>query len=102
MKMTTVNVDAPILDIDGKPVPDLVAKKIMVDALLVSLEEDQRLPGEQKIKNFVLAQRISVGGHVDLTAEEVSLVKARVAKAFNVLATGRIWELLDPASIVRV
>lgn len=94
-----VNVDTPILEITGEPVPDLLAKGIMIDALMVSMEDDVSLSGEQKIKNFMLAQRLSVGGEVELTSEEVGLIKSRVAKIFNVLGTGRIWELLDPASV---
>lgn len=97
--MTKVNLDTLIRDLSGDPISDLTAKKIMVDALLVTLEEDARLTGEQKIKNFTLAQRVSCGGEVELIAEDIALIKSRVARAFNTLVTGRVWELLDPASV---
>lgn len=94
-----VNVDTPILDINGDVVPELTAKKIMVDAMMIPLEEDARLSGDQKIKHFLIAQRLHAGGEVELTSEDITMIKSRVAKAFNTLATGRIWELLDPASV---
>lgn len=34
-----------------------------------------------------------------LTADEITLIKKLVAKAYNPLVVGRTWELLDPASV---
>lgn len=97
--MTVVNVDTPILNLEGDALENATAKSVILEALMVTFEDDRNLTGEQKIKIFLLAQRVQSGGEVDFTSDDITLMKTRVAKGFNALAVGRVWELLDPASV---
>jgi hypothetical protein len=92
-----IDFSAPITDLVGAPLGDLTLNKMAVDALMAPFEDERHLSGEQKVGRFKLAQRIHTGGEVDLTAEEVSLVKAQIAKLYAILPCARAWELLDPS-----
>ncbi|MGU3661122.1 hypothetical protein [Methylobacterium fujisawaense] len=101
-KETTVNaasiVDQPILDLDGTAHPELTIGKAIVAALINVYPDEQSVSGEEKMRRFVLAQRIALGTDIDLTAEDTALAKKMVAKCYGTLVVGRVWAVLDPAS----
>lgn len=90
---------APILQIDGTEFPGKskhTLQTVCFTALTVPHDDDARLPTEEKIKLYKLAQRISQGGDVEFTSEELALLKARIAKVFvHVVVIGRAFDLLD-------
>lgn len=100
-----VDFKAPILSIDGKPIPvsaedktPLTLGKIAQDALIApTLPNDQPTP-EEKGRRFWLAMKIHDGATA-LTAEEVALIKKVVGLAYGPLVVGRVSEMLDPASV---
>ncbi len=63
---------------------------------------DQRdVTEKDKLERFFLAQKISLVGKVELTADEIVLLK-RLVGAFphyGPLIVGRVFEILDPASM---
>lgn len=99
-----INVETPIADMDGKPIvvadAVLTLRKICVDALLAQHPSEQppraEPDGTEKLRRFLLAKRISETANVEMTVEEVSLVKKLVGMAFNPLVSGQAWLMLDP------
>lgn len=76
-----------------EPVP---VKVIITNALLAAFEDERELSGEDKYKRFKLADRInSAEGEVEISGEELALVKKMVGKGYNVLAVGHIYNLLE-------
>lgn len=100
----------PIKDLDGNvimeaaSVPDGSPKavtlgRVAVNAVLQNYPDEAGLAGDVKVKRFMLAMKVVDAGEVELTAEEVTALKERIAKAYGPLVVGRAWALLDPASV---
>jgi len=55
------------------------------------------LAGDKKAKRFMLATKIHNGdGLVDISDDDVKLLKDLVAKDYPVLTVGQAWQILDP------
>lgn len=120
-----ISLDRVILDIEGNPMKDgepvykrrsdgsvafdesgdpivikqaneVTLKTACFRALNTTIEGDDRLVDDEKIKMYLLAGKIAKGGDVDLSADEVVLLKKRIGRAFTYIAVGRCFELLDP------
>ena len=96
----------PITTLDGKPfkdpsgqVSDITLAVIAENALLQAYSDETNLSGEDKIKRYALARKIEDNKKVDLSAEEIALLKKLIAKSYNPLITGQSWHMLDPASV---
>ncbi len=92
--------DVEILNLEGKPLvgPDqkpLTLKKAAVDALLALYPDEQTLSGEEKMKRYRIAKKITIGTEKDWTVEEIALVKKLIAKNYSSLLVGPAWELLE-------
>jgi len=94
-----------IEDMDGQPMPDSVGKdaknftlaKCCVNALYAQFEDEKNLSGEEKIKRYNLAEKIyAAKDKIDVTAENIALLKKLIGKAYGALIVGRAYELLDP------
>lgn len=89
-----------IRGIDGKPLVDAVTKEeatvqtALVNALTAEYR-DEKIEGSEKMKRWVLAERIHSNKEIDLTAEEASLLKNLVGKAFGPIVVGPVWNALD-------
>ena len=103
-----MKLDTGVFDLDGKPVMDRPGEdaspttigKLVVHALLATLPGDERMSAEQKVRCALLAQRIHGQSEIDtLTAEDITLIKARAGSAFTQLVVMRVWEAIDPASV---
>ncbi len=51
--------------------------------------------GEQKVKDFMLAQRIRGYGNVYIVAEKAGRLKQRLAIFYGPMIVGQAWPLLD-------
>lgn len=96
-----MNIDfsIPLYDMDNKPIneaPDkpLLLDKVCVNALL-SDTPDEKISGEAKLVRFKLAKRIYGASEIDITAEEIVLIKDRVGKQYLALIVGQVFELLE-------
>ena len=96
----------PITTLDGHPfkdpsgqVSDITLAVIAENALLQAYSDETNLSGEDKIKRYTLARKIEDNKKVDLSAEEIALLKKLIAKSYNPLITGQSWHMLDPASV---
>jgi hypothetical protein len=92
-----------IVDLDGKPLQnagvDMTLGETATHALLAHYEGERNLGDDEKLKRFLLAAKIRQAKDAKLTADEIALIKKLVAKAFAPLVVGRVWEIIDPASV---
>lgn len=98
------NLNVVLKTIDGKSLReaheagerDVLLSRLAVNALLVNYPDEQSLSGEDKVKRFKLAQLINdADGDVEVTAEQVSLLKSLIAKAYTPLVVGQSYEILE-------
>ncbi len=66
----------------------IVATKALLDA-------DVREDGAAKVRAFNLALRVHAGGEVDLSAEEIVLIKERIGLLYGPVVVGPAWALLE-------
>jgi hypothetical protein len=75
---------------------EFTLKDAAIEALLATFgEADARTTGTEKFKRYNLAQKVHAGGEVDLTPEEVSLIKERVGTGYNAAVVGAAYLLLN-------
>lgn len=90
------NLDQVMTDLDGKEFGDKATlKMVCFGAVSTPMQGDDQIPMEKKLKQYALLQKINVGGVVDLTAEEISLVKERASKLYPILIFGRLVDALE-------
>lgn len=66
-----------------------------VDALTSVMAHDQGETGTSKLERYQLALRIHNEDVVDLTAEEIVIIKTRVGMAFGPMVVGQVWPMLE-------
>jgi hypothetical protein len=105
---TEIDFSTVITDLSGKPVvncpsgsdckdaPPLTLGEAAVLALTVNLPDQQKAPldGEEKFKNYMLAQKIYNQGKVDLSPGDIEKVKAAIGKVYASVVVGKAWVLL--------
>ena len=79
----------------ANPTP-VTARRAIVNALMAA---DPKLEGSEKLKRFTLAALINKKAKVDLTVEQIALIKTEVARGYGPLVVGRVYELVDPACL---
>ena len=100
--MTILNFDKVLTEIGGDVILDeekkapISMKTIVVNAILAPEKEAN---GEESIKRFLLAQRIFIGGDVDLSPEEIVQVKKLVGKHPLPLVAGQVLEHIKKQTV---
>jgi hypothetical protein len=93
-----------LVGLDGKPLtleqasPPVTLGDVSAIALTSSFK-DENPSGTEKVKRWALALRVRTAKDVELTADDVKLIKDLVAKGFGPLIVGQVWSILDPASV---
>ena len=101
-----INFDSEILDLENKPITETVEgkvvnstlKKICVNALMANLPTPQNVPqetGMEKFKKFNLSKKIYSGGEVEITAEDITLIKKEVGLCYSAVIVGPVYNLLE-------
>ena len=91
-----INLDAKILQLDGTEYQGLTLGVICFEAVTRTLPNDETLTGAEKLKLYRLAQVVSGRGEVEVDAEDVVTLKARIERAVvNVVVYGRALDLLE-------
>lgn len=91
VKMVSLDGKEELIE-NGKP---LLAKQIVCNALLGSYE-DEKLSGEDKVRRYLLAQKIyNSDSTVEVSSEDISLLKQLVAKLYTPLIVGQVYQLLE-------
>ena len=97
-----VNLDAPLLSLDGTEVKDAdgkttaTLKASIVNALLAVNEASHKQPGTEKLAKFKLAEKINKGGEITLSSDEVVKIKESVSSSYGPLVVGRVFTVIDP------
>ena len=94
-----VNVSKTLKAISGETMKDVVdgnaidatMKMVIVNAILSPVKDES---GVDKVKKYELAKKVYASDEVELTAEEISLIKERVGEGFAPIVVGQIFELL--------
>jgi hypothetical protein len=77
---------------------------VAINALLLSYEDEARtITGDEKVTRMHLALKIKRDQDpINMTAEEISLVKKLVGKAYGPMIVGQVWDLLEGPKPVSV
>lgn len=105
-----VKTDVVLTNLDGEPLKDADAKGEAVDAtlkmcvinaLLAPAQQGQKPEtGVEKLKKYNLASKVNDNEEIELSAEEISLIKDRVGELFPPLVVGQVFKLLgEPTEI---
>ena len=79
-------------DSDGKgEVIDATLKLCICNALLSTVQNEK---GIDKVKKYDLAMKCYKNDEVELTPEEVSLIRERVGEIFSPIVVGQVFEVL--------
>jgi len=90
-----------LLDLEGKNLSGVDGKpaticSVSIEALLATYKNEVSLSGEDKLKRWELAVKLrSVTDTVELTVEEVALIKNLVGKAYGPVIVGQTWKVLE-------
>jgi len=96
-----IKVDTPLKNMDGQVMKDMVdgeavdatLRMAMVNAVLSPVERES---GMDKVKKYELAKRIHYAtDDVELSAEDITLIKERVGEVFPVLIVGQMFNILE-------
>jgi len=95
-----VDVTQGLTALDGEPLENedqepIVLRTVAINALMGVMEGDNSMTGEQKLKNWVLAQRLQKEDSPDLTPEELASIKERIGKAFGPAVVGPSFVILN-------
>lgn len=97
--MPKKNLDLAMKDLNGETIYSEEGrarpmKSIVTEALLASFP-NETASGEEKLKRYLLAMKVNVGGEVDLSPEEIVMIKDLVGKGFSPLVVGQVFGLLN-------
>lgn len=89
----------PLLDLAGNQMQGatgaLTLGSVAQDALLGTYADEGALPGTEKFARYQLAQKLHGQDAVDLSAEEIALIKKLIGKAWSALVVGRAFDALE-------
>lgn len=86
--------------VDGKQLPvdrPLTLASIAVNALLAPYEDERGLSGDEKVRRYKLAQAIHAAPtvEVEVSAEQIAMLKSLIAKSYAPLVVGQAYALLE-------
>ena len=84
----------PIKDLPQNPEQNLTLSKACINALLINIPQD-KLTGTEKLERYELAKQIHKNKTLNLTSEQITLLKTLIAKVYGVLPTGQAYEMLE-------
>lgn len=108
-----IDVTQQILDRKGKPIPIMDQKGATLSAedgggpmtlryaACQALEnvipgDGENMKGPQKMRHFILAERIEQNDIVDFSAKDITCLTDRIGRAWGTVVAGRCLMLLDP------
>lgn len=90
---------AAILDLNDEPVisegKPLTLRVVMQTALISPLRGDEDMKADDKVRAFNLAVDAKAP-EMEITAENMTFLKARIGRAYAPVVVGRAFALLDP------
>ena len=72
----------------------------VTNALLFDYSKMPAVAGEEKLRRFKLARTIfAARGDIELSVEDIALIKLLVSNSYPPLISGQVWETIDPRKI---
>jgi len=101
--MNTFDVSHQITDFFGEPIMEedkpLTYGKVIVLSLMANFQEDSKLPVEEKLQRFTMAQNVATallkGQDVSLDSVEVDIIKRCANRALTVYSFGKLNQFLN-------
>ena len=94
-----IRFDETMKDLDGKAIigdgKDLTLKQVACNALNLMFQDEQNLSGEEKAMRGLLAMRIYANPDLDLTIDDVALIKKLIGKGYVPLIVAQVWDILE-------
>lgn len=90
-----------LVGINGEALKDEGGKKFLlkdaiVGSLLADFKDESELAGEEKVRRYRLAMKtLKEEDKVDISIEDLALVKKQIAKMYGVLVCAQAWEMLE-------
>jgi hypothetical protein len=89
-----------IVDLDGAEIKGekgeaFTLRDALISALMASYEGEKDLPGKDKLERYSLAVRVKRDEEINLSSEEIVLLKRLVGMAYGVLVVGQVYEELE-------
>lgn len=77
-----------------------ILKDISINSLMANIQQQGDNPeaGTVKIKRYELARKINDGGVVEVTAEEITMIKERVGIVMPTMVMGSVYDILEKKS----
>lgn len=98
-----IETEVVLKNLDGEELKDasvkgestnVTLKICLINALLSPLGQGKTEAGTEKLKKFNLAKKINDNKEVDLSADDIVLLKNRVGEVYPPLIVGQVYELL--------
>ncbi len=101
-----VDVTKELKNFDGEPIylntggepTDMTVRNTAVTLLAAGMR-DEKIPADDALVRFQLAQRVHDQDKLELDVDEISLILRLTSESFTPLVYGRMVELLDPAKL---
>ena len=102
-----IDVTKELKNFDGEPVylntggdhpTEMTVRNTAVTLLAAGLR-DEKIPADEALVRFQLAQRIHEQDKIELDSDEISMILKLTAENFTPLVYGRMTEFLDPAKL---
>lgn len=95
-----LNLNTELKTIQGAPIVDETQKQmtaggVMFSSLVASGHQDDKLDGSAKFKRYELAKTVYVGGEMNISTEEVILIKKVVGMYMPIQVVGAIYNFIE-------
>ena len=97
-----IDFDVVVKSLDGVPLPitdSITEEKKEIDLKVATIEallnHKADIDAVTKIERFNLAQKIHRGGVIDLTSEEIVLIKKLIGDRWTTLIVGQTYKMLE-------
>ena len=84
----------------GRTSKPATLKVLCADALVQGYTDARgqpiQIPGDEHVRRFKLAMKVMQGGELDISVEDVALIRDLVKLRFTPLFAGQIWLMIDP------
>lgn len=90
-------------DLDGKELVEkpesrpIILRVLAVNALMATFEDERNLSGEEKVKRYDIAFLVhnSKDEPVEMSIEDVALIKRLIGRSYGPLLVGQAWKMLE-------
>lgn len=97
-----LNLEHQLCDMENKPLKVgedyLTLERVLVQACLMT-DEKENPSMDVKYKRYKLCKKLSGAKEIDLSSEEVVMLKDLVGRAFTTIVAGQAFDLLEGKSL---